>query len=406
MFVIAVCSLSNNYLRKPATIRNLLSNFNQLTPKYMDVPSFFKHILTGKEKPKADKAEVKIPDKPAEKSFDDLKREALEVLNLKIKEAIKKAKDLQNKDFDAAEKALSEAERLVEQGERVKFGNPLIDDLEEILGSKKEGEHKFAGTISEIAEMAPEGVEIRFELKEQAKYWNKFYKNEGVDWAPPIPEDIKVTAEQAADMKRLIKEYGFNKIVIIPDNLVGEPEVEEYEEEKDGKTVIKKRLKKPAENYEKLHQLMSEGYPNKTYQGDNYKADGGLGGSQDRHHRHQGLRIILTKEIQNLADDELFNETLGKSVDDLSAEGGLFKEKGLGGLTESEYLILQREYFRKTGKHLDEKGWTWLPASRRPVSGRAPSGSWYGARLSFGSDTAEDHSASLGCRLAGNFFVK
>jgi hypothetical protein len=367
----------------------------------MELPSFFKHILTGKEKPKAEKTEVKITEKSADTSFDDLKREALEVLNLKITEAIKKAKDLQVKDFDAAEKALSEAERLVEQGERVKFGNPLIDELEEILGATTKKE-TFTGTISEIAEMAPEGVEIRFELKEQAKYWNKFYKDEGVDWVPPIPEDIKVTAEQAADMKRLIKEYGFNKILIIPDNLVGEPEVEEYEEEKDGKTIIKKRLKKPAENYEKLHQLMSEGYE-KTWTDSDYKNDGGFGGSNDS---RKGFRVILTKEVQNLEDDELFNETLGKSVDDLSAEGGLFKEKGLGGLTESEYLILQREYFRKTGKHLDEKGGTWLPASRRPVSGRAPSGGWGGVHLYFNSNATDGLSDVLGCRLAGNFSVK
>jgi len=38
------------------------------------------------------------------------------------------------------------------------------------------------------------------------------------------------------------------------------------------------------------------------------------------------------------------------------------------GLSESDYLIMQEDYFDRTGRHLDEKGFTWLPSSQRPLN--------------------------------------
>ncbi|MFH0779273.1 MAG: hypothetical protein V1928_00260, partial [Parcubacteria group bacterium] len=92
--------------------------------------------------------------------------------------------------------------------------------------------------------------------------------------------------------------------------------------------------------------------------------------------------------------------------DDLEANGGIFEKYGVRGLAESTYLIYQHEYFKRTGKHLDEIGGTWFTESRRPVSGRVSFGFWYGSHLLFYSNVQDFHSGHLGCRLAGSFVLK
>ena len=253
--------------------------------------------------------------------------------------------------------------------------------------------------IDKISATTPEGKEVSFELREMAQYWNKFYQDEGIDWAEPIPEDISIAQEQETEMKRLITEFGFDKMMIVPDGLVGEPEFEEYEE--DGETKV--RLVKPDQKYIDLHAKMSEGYV-ETYQAGNYKEDGGIGATKDK---RKGLRIILTKQVQELKDDELFKQTLDKSIEDLEKEDGIFAEKGVTGLTESEYLVLQREYFKETKKHLDEKNYTWLSASSRPVSARTPNILWHpeDQYLCVYSDGHSHRFDFLGCRLVGSFEI-
>ena len=277
----------------------------------------------------------------------------------------------------------------------------LFEDLE-LTDSGVDPSERGDRAIGEINGRTPEGKEIRFELREQAKYWNKFYQGEGVEWAEAIPEDIKITFEQEKEMKRMIEELGFDKMIIIPEGLTGEAEFKEVVD-KDGKTEI--RLKKADERYIKLHAKMSVGYE-ETLQSDNYKTDGGLGASRDK---RKGLRIILTKEVQTLGEDEIFRETKGKSAEDL--EEGVFKEKQVTGFTESEYLVYQREYHKRTGKHLDdwqkENCWTWLPGSERPVCGRVPFALWdtdYD-RVAFNSNAPASHYEDLGCRLVGSFKV-
>ncbi len=73
----------------------------------------------------------------------------------------------------------------------------------------------------------------------------------------------------------------------------------------------------------------------------------------------------------------------------------------------NNYLIYQKEYFKRTGKHLDEQGATWFPESTRPLSGRVPGGGWYpgGGQLNFDSLTRDYRNDFLGCRLAGSFEV-
>jgi len=253
----------------------------------------------------------------------------------------------------------------------------LIEETEQIVGVRK------------LSAKTKEGVEVKFELKERLEYWRKFYKSHGVNWVK-LPDYLSVSPEQAEAMEKLMAE-GFNYMLIIPDGLV-----DEYREEIDPATGEKTPKN---QKYADLHRIMSRDYE-RTYTSDNYDADGKFEGASDK---RQEFRIILTKEVQNLEDDGLLKTTLNKSVEQMERVGGLLTQyEGLG---ESEYLIFARAYWEQSGKtkHLDEKGWTLLPGSRRPQSRRVPSARWNGGQLSFYSDGPARHLGYLGCRLAGSF---
>ena len=165
-------------------------------------------------------------------------------LEVEIHELVKKDPVKTNKLVDQGNELLDRIEALAGQK------TPLIDELEDILGI---GKKKESAGIQEITATTPEGKEVKLELKEQLEQWRKFYQEKGVDWCE-LPEDIQVTQEQATEMKRLIEELGFDHLIIIPENLAD-----------------------TGEKYEKLNQVMSEGY-NDTWQSGDFKADGGFEG--------------------------------------------------------------------------------------------------------------------------------
>ena len=217
---------------------------------------------------------------------------------------------------------------------------------------------------------------IEMDLEKELEFYREFYKRRKVNWIK-LPDHISVDVKTKKQMIKLIETMGMNWIAIIPDGLTGEPEYEEEVEDRHAAlamtgaapamTKVKMPvLKRPAEHYEELHELMSEGYKSKTYYSGNYNDDGGIGASLDS---RKGLRIVIARKAKELRDDEKLNETVGKSIDDLEAKDGMFEKYGVGGMTEAEYLIFQRRYFEETNKHLDETRWTWLAASRRPRSG-------------------------------------
>jgi len=268
-------------------------------------------------------------------------------------------------------------------------------------------------SANHVSEKGVETIEI--DLEKELAIYREFYKRNKVDWIK-LPDHISVDTKTKKQMIKLIETTGMSWLAIIPDGLTGEPEYGEEEvEETDsltGVTTKVKRpvLKRPAEHYKELHELMSEGYKEATYYSGNYDDDGGIGASVDS---RKGLRIVMARKAKELTDDEKLKATVGKSIDDLEAKGGMFEKYGVGGMTEAEYLIFQRVYFQETGKHLDEQLWTWLAASRRPAcaggprSGRVPFGDWYPdyERLHFNSyDPGHQHDAR-GCRLAGSFLL-
>src|SRR3989339_218733 len=202
---------------------------------------------------------------------------------------------------------------------------------------------------------------IEIDLEKELALYREFYKRNKIHWIK-LPDHISVDAKTKKQMIKLIETMGMNWIAIIPDGLTGEPEYEEEVEDRHAAlamtgaalamtgaapamTKVKRQvLKKPAEHCEELHELMSEGYKEKTYYSGNYNDDGGIGASLDS---RKGLRIVIARKAKELRDDEKLNETVGKSIDDLEAKDGMFEKYGVGGMTEAEYLIFQRRYFEE-----------------------------------------------------------
>lgn len=116
-------------------------------------------------------------------------------------------------------------------------------------------------------------------------------------------------------------------------------------------------------------------------QGDKTKTFEGVPISEIKDTKPNKTRIVLVhkKGAHNLERPEL-QETRNKSIYDLcNATTEQEKEHinnliennqplPIDGLTFGEYLIYDRQYFKETGKHLDEETFTWLSGSTKGSS--------------------------------------
>jgi len=235
-----------------------------------------------------------------------------------------------------------------------------------------------------IKALSPEGKEIIFALEEIKEHWLDFYEKHGIK--ADIP-DIKLTQEQAQEVEKLIEEFGFNKAIIVPEDLPDDP---------------------------KLHEKMTQGY-NPTFQGEDFKKDGSFQGVKDL---KTGAKIIFTKDCRNTTEDEFFKQTANLPPENPKADNDLKRfikkiknEKGveLEGLALSTYLIYRREYHERTQKYLDVVSRVWLIGSKMKRSGRIPRSSCYaatGGGLHVDADTLSCRVTNTWCRLAKSFELK
>ena len=207
--------------------------------------------------------------------------------------------------------------------------------------------------------------EIKFNIPEIIEIQKAFYA--GKEGMPNFNENEvkKIFQKHKAEIQKEMETYGYDTITIIPANLP---------------------------TTETLNQKMTEGYKNATYQGVKFE--------DIKTSESQKTRIILTHSDQNIYNNleanPFLKATLGKSIDQLS-------EENIEGLSLNEYLLIQRQYFETTQKHLDENGWTWLPKSRS--ASRVVDAYWTPA-LGWLIVTASDpgvSGGSLGCRLSRSF---
>lgn len=105
-------------------------------------------------------------------------------------------------------------------------------------------------------------------------------------------------------------------------------------------------------------------------------------------------RLILIHKVQNIENSPELKSTQGKKAEDLPIDESLSLD---------DYIIFQRIYFKQTGKHLDEKGWTWL--LRTKSGSRFVSSCWYpvGGRLLVDAPGPGISAPPLGCRASRYF---
>lgn len=245
-------------------------------------------------------------------------------------------------------KARTNLKKYIKEYQQAKEKKQKEEDRRRLKKQRSETEkiEKFSATT-------PEGREVTFDLNYELKFWQDFYRDFGIDWGE-MPSEIIITKDQMQEMIRLIEKYGFDTMLIVPGNLVPEMGEEISDENKEHyKNLCQKLIPNFSES--ELQQLDLEkivderGYP----------------------------RIILTKQVQNIEDDDLFRETQKKSVYDLENEIGVFAEHDLDGFSLAEYLALCRYIYEKYGQHLDNIGSTWLPRTQDEKENTSAYAGWF-----------------------------
>ena len=243
---------------------------------------------------------------------------------------------------------------------------------------------------------AEQAIEIN--LQEKISECRTFYRD-NFNLSINEAEIRSVWDKNYAEIKSESEKYGYDSIIIVPDNLPSESDVNKKAiETMDGGTG---KGKVAATKYWVEQQSISSIKENK-------------------------YKIILIHSAQNLADQPLLKATKGKNIIDLAgidkAEvekriasgqelavdfkveiGGQEIEIKADSLSLEEYEIFQRMYFEKNRKHLDESGWTWLMKSRsgsRVVGSRWRPGD---RRLDVSAGDPDDSRDYLGLRLSRSF---
>ncbi len=255
----------------------------------------------------------------------------------------------------------------IDKEEDSKRIRPLTIEEREELGleekSKKKKESKeTASRVLRASWKNPENQnkrEVEIDIEEEIQLFERVYDNLSVKIDK---EEIRsIWKRNFESMKKEIETYGYDTIIIVPEDL---PTGESVDRE--------------------IIETMDEGAGKGKVAATNYLVDKNSITTPEK----PKYRIILTKGEQNIAEtsDPLLKATLGKSMEYLTGlskqeieqriqrgdelpidfkvnTGGHETEIKADGMSLQEYMIFQRAYFEKNKKHLDENGWTWLPKS-------------------------------------------
>ncbi|HLD31267.1 MAG TPA: hypothetical protein VJB41_03715 [Patescibacteria group bacterium] len=217
---------------------------------------------------------------------------------------------------------------------------------------------QYEEMISEEKQKADQEIEINFNntLEKQ----KEFYKSKlGIEINESAVREI--WNKNYAEIKGEIEKYGYDSILIIPDNLPSEADINKKVIEDMDEGAGKGRV--VTTKYNRTNQQSISSVPESKY------------------------RIILVHSAQNLADNPLLKATKGKNIMALTGMNQAEVERRISqgrdlpvdfeveisgqkikikaeSLSLEEYEIFRRLYFEENHKHLDESGWTWLMKSR------------------------------------------
>lgn len=270
------------------------------------------------------------------------------------------------------------------------------------------------GKILEASFKTPEGQteKIRLDIEEAIAEYESLYREAGISVETAFAEQIREIWERNHDsIKETVETFGFDQVLVIPEDL---PEAEELNQ---------KMIERMEEDVE-----VDDGAGGKKVERQKVNKTNQATSMFEFKDLKEGTRIVLTHTGQEVSENLITAQTMGKSIleltklsDDEIKEKIQKREKlpmqievddqaySAEGLTLSEYIILQTIHFRETGKHLEEKKWTWLPGSvvreGSKKAGRVAYSLWLpGERgLDVGSNSPSVSRSDGGCRLSRSF---
>ncbi|MFA4817940.1 MAG: AAA family ATPase [Parcubacteria group bacterium] len=347
------------------------------------------------------------------------------------------------------EPVLAESYRITSEGKRIEYkiekyreGDreflpgqifPRIDSngkkyAEQFLGISKEGgepvivpykkekivsrEEKTVSSVMKAEWKNPETQKeqaIEIDLEKILAEQKTFYKDR-LNLEIDENEIKSIWKDSYAEIKSEVEKYGYDEILIVPENLPEEEVLNQKLIETMQETVGKTKKKVAA-----------------TWQGDNFKKDGGSFAGVRNSYAPE-YRIVLTHSVQNIEDHPILKVTLGKNVMQvtglepaevdrritnginlpvdckLEINGQEIEIKAEGESLE-EYQIQQAMYFEKTDEHLDSKSNSWVRLLKSCSGSRVVGSYWNpGGRqlyvLAYGPGFAY---AYLGLRLSRSF---
>jgi len=286
---------------------------------------------------------------PSAESVDLSEEEKQEKLVL-INELEKYISDIKN-----SQSELGKAVDLAEKSNDWSNVSSIEDLLKKQVSNAKIVQRKLEGKTEELTisteykykdEKGKEVVEtIELDFETEISSAISLYEKHGIE----IPVDFKeqmqaMWAENIEDIKKAMSEKGFDKVLFIPEAL---PNLKELD-------------KKMTAGYEK-----DKG--DETYWG--IEADSVTETTR------AGMRMVLVHKAPDLTAQPELKKTLDKKYGGEKENGKDNKAEDFiktgEALTATEYFILQRDIFEKTGVHIDSKMTpdgsifvTWLPGSR------------------------------------------
>jgi len=288
---------------------------------------------------------------------------------------------------------------------------------------KEEGTSEFLRTKWKNPETGEE-KEIKIDIQREIEFFEKIYQdNLGIKIDQK--EILSIWSKNFESMKKEIESYGYDTVLIIPDNLPEEENlnrdlIESMEEDvvENGQTTKKKvnktrywtdqnSLKSAGEQKCRIILVHSD---QNIYE--NLAANPYLKATLNKNIPQ--LVFSISQEEWGKLDNEEKKKKAQESFKKLEAGANIDFETEINGqkakieaegLSLGEYQIFQRIYFEKTnpGNHLDASGWTLLPKS---FSGSSVAGSgWYPTdrQLVVAAHDPSYSDGALGLRLSRSF---
>ena len=253
---------------------------------------------------------------------------------------------------------------------------------------------------------------IEIDLEKTLSEQKVFYKSR-LNLEIDEREVMSIWNKNYTEIKSEIEKYGYNQVLIVPDNLPEEESlnhslIETMEENVSGKKKGKKK------------QVAA------TYEGGDFKSGGSFAGVRNSY--TPKYRLVLTHGIQNIGDHAILKATRNKNVMqvtgldmdevnrriasgeelpvncEIEINGRKVKIEAEGESLE-DYIIQQRMHFDKTGEHLDAKNNSYARLLKSFSGSRVVSSFWHpdDRRLDVSAHDPGSAYGALGLRLSRSF---